>query len=107
VDSTTSRVFRRTDEVTGLMNSSFLDSELTAVRAIIKESAALDDSRAADAIGDLVNAGGKLLRPRILVLSAMIGNYDPREIRPLAAAVELLHMATLVHDDVIDDSPFD
>lgn len=35
----------------------------------------------------------------------MTGRYDPDRIRPLAAAVELLHVATLLHDDVLDDSP--
>jgi heptaprenyl diphosphate synthase len=87
------------------VNPEFLDSELAAVRTIIAREAQMTDPRAGEAIGDLVGAGGKLLRPRILILSALTGNYEPERVRPLAAAVELLHTATLVHDDVIDDSP--
>lgn len=87
------------------MNRSFLESELDAVRSIILDSARMDDARAQEALGDLLGAGGKFLRPRILILSAMTGSYDAERLRPLAAAVELLHVATLIHDDVIDDAP--
>src|SRR6266496_3304126 len=50
----------------------------------------------------LLNAGGKRIRPALLLLTAkMIGEVSPMAIR-LAAVVEFLHNATLVHDDVID-----
>jgi len=87
------------------MNMSFLDSEIAEVKAVIRSAVRITDPFARSAIGDLVDAGGKFLRPKILILSAMTGKYDPEAIRPLAAAVELLHTATLIHDDVIDDSP--
>ncbi len=91
------------------MNSDFLEQELAEVRKVIDE--ALRTGRGAAnakitaSVGALFHAGGKFLRPRILLLSAMTGKYAPERIRPLAAAVELLHTATLIHDDVIDDSP--
>ena len=47
---------------------------------------------------------GKLLRPAISLLSARLGSYDIELVAPLAASVELLHTATLVHDDVIDEA---
>ena len=47
---------------------------------------------------------GKLLRPAISLLSARLGEYDLSLAAPLAASVELLHTATLVHDDVIDQA---
>ena len=47
---------------------------------------------------------GKLLRPAISILSARLGSYDIELVAPLAASVELLHTATLVHDDVIDEA---
>jgi heptaprenyl diphosphate synthase len=53
----------------------------------------------------LVRAGGKRLRPAFVLLSGKFFNYDPDRLVPLAAAVELIHMATLVHDDVIDCAP--
>ncbi|MGE4282377.1 MAG: polyprenyl synthetase family protein [Clostridia bacterium] len=53
---------------------------------------------------ELLNAGGKRLRPLLMVLCAMSGCYNRDKIIPLAAAVEILHMATLVHDDIIDEA---
>ncbi|RDV83005.1 polyprenyl synthetase family protein [Ammonifex thiophilus] len=50
----------------------------------------------------LLTAGGKRLRPALALLCAHFGHYSLERVLPLAAAVELIHMATLVHDDVID-----
>lgn len=47
-------------------------------------------------------AGGKRLRPGIALLAGTFGNYRTDLLVPLASAIELLHTATLVHDDVID-----
>ncbi|MBN2043723.1 MAG: polyprenyl synthetase family protein [Anaerolineales bacterium] len=56
------------------------------------------------AIEHLLNAGGKRLRPTVSILvGKMVDSHQERTIT-LAAAVELLHTATLVHDDVIDGS---
>ena len=53
----------------------------------------------------LMEAGGKRARPRLLQLTSLIGpRYDPLLAASLAAAVELLHNATLVHDDYVDES---
>ncbi len=45
---------------------------------------------------------GKMMRPAIALLAGRLGTYDLAHLVPLAASVELLHTATLVHDDVID-----
>ncbi|MGE3855935.1 MAG: polyprenyl synthetase family protein [Dehalococcoidia bacterium] len=47
---------------------------------------------------------GKMMRPAIALLGGRLGNYDLDRLVPLAASVELLHTATLVHDDVIDEA---
>jgi secondary thiamine-phosphate synthase enzyme len=53
----------------------------------------------------LVEAGGKRLRPRLVQLAARIGpRHEPLRAAALAAAVELLHNATLIHDDYVDES---
>lgn len=52
----------------------------------------------------LLDAGGKRLRPAFALLSARLFRDDLTEIIPMATALELIHMATLVHDDVIDNS---
>ena len=52
----------------------------------------------------IVNSGGKRLRPALLVLSADACGYQGRDHYLLAAVVELIHTATLLHDDVVDES---
>ncbi|MDP2328654.1 MAG: polyprenyl synthetase family protein [Dehalococcoidia bacterium] len=47
---------------------------------------------------------GKMMRPAIALLAGRLGAYDLDRLVPLAASVELLHTATLVHDDVIDSA---
>ena len=47
---------------------------------------------------------GKRIRPALVLLSGKLGDYNLDRLVPLATAVELLHTATLVHDDVIDNS---
>jgi octaprenyl-diphosphate synthase len=55
--------------------------------------------------GYIAGAGGKRLRPILLLLAARLAEYrGPRAIR-LACVVELLHTATLIHDDVVDAAP--
>src|SRR5947207_15004734 len=44
---------------------------------------------------------GKLFRPTLLILSAAVGGEDDDEGVPLAACLELIHLATLVHDDAV------
>jgi geranylgeranyl pyrophosphate synthase len=59
----------------------------------------------ASAINLLVGSGGKRLRPALALLTSKLYDAaDPDKVVSLAAAVEMLHSATLVHDDVIDGS---
>ncbi|MCR8642291.1 polyprenyl synthetase family protein [Paenibacillus sp. N1-5-1-14] len=53
----------------------------------------------------LLRAGGKRIRPVFVLLAGEFGTYDIKRIHHVAVSLELLHMASLVHDDVIDDSP--
>lgn len=52
----------------------------------------------------LLNAGGKRLRPALVLFGAKFYNFDLKKVLPLAVAMELIHMASLVHDDVVDAS---
>ncbi|MBS1851208.1 MAG: polyprenyl synthetase family protein [Acidobacteria bacterium] len=52
----------------------------------------------------LRNGGGKRIRPTLLLLSAKVLNYEGRGAVRLGAVVEILHTATLVHDDIIDEA---
>jgi geranylgeranyl pyrophosphate synthase len=55
-------------------------------------------------LGTVLNTGGKRLRPALTLLSGQLGSYNLDLLVPMAASVELLHTATLVHDDVIDQA---
>jgi octaprenyl-diphosphate synthase len=52
----------------------------------------------------IVNGGGKRLRPALVVLSADAFGYQGKQHHVLAAVVEFIHTATLLHDDVVDES---
>jgi len=53
-------------------------------------------------MSELFAAGGKRLRPALVLLTARLGQYEDARVIPAAMAVETVHAATLVHDDVID-----
>ena len=52
----------------------------------------------------LITAGGKRLRPKLVLVSGRLGMPDMQKLTRLAAGIELLHTATLIHDDVIDNA---
>lgn len=52
----------------------------------------------------IVNGGGKRLRPLLVLLTARLCNYEGRVHIDLAAIIEFIHTATLLHDDVVDTS---
>lgn len=53
---------------------------------------------------DLLRAGGKRIRPVLVLLASKYGDPDREEVLDSAVTLELIHMASLVHDDVVDDS---
>ncbi|MDN5298630.1 MAG: hypothetical protein PWP51_1183 [Clostridiales bacterium] len=55
-------------------------------------------------IDTILKLNGKMLRPQFLIVSANFGTYESERMVNLASAIELLHMATLVHDDIVDDA---
>jgi heptaprenyl diphosphate synthase len=82
-----------------------LGDDLERVAARMGEVCWADSAVAKDALASLFNGEGKLLRPGLFLIAARFGRIDPDKRIALAAALEILHTATLVHDDVIDDSP--
>ncbi|MBU5584337.1 polyprenyl synthetase family protein, partial [Enterococcus sp. S181_ASV_20] len=59
-----------------------------------------------EAITKFSSTGGKMIRPALFFLFADFGEKkDYEQLIKVAASLELLHSATLVHDDIIDDSP--
>src|SRR4029077_14226691 len=65
-------------------------------------SFATDNPLITEAVKRMLAAGGKRVRPRLTLLAAEAAGSDPREHLALAAYMELIHVATLIHDDVVD-----
>ncbi len=57
-------------------------------------------------IKEMVIAGGKRIRPLLVILVSRFGNPDQNKILNIATGLELLHMATLIHDDIIDEARY-
>ncbi len=78
--------------------------EIKNIDDIIKKATRSSRPSVNEAIEDLLEAGGKRIRPLLLISSWELGesSEDRESILPLGAALEILHMATLVHDDIID-----
>ena len=81
-----------------------LSEDLAAVEKILKERAASPVRMIPDLSGYIVSAGGKRLRPMITLSAAHAAGGANDATHALAAAVEFIHTATLLHDDVVDDS---
>ena len=75
---------------------------LDAVEATLRKYIEQDPPEVGAPMLDLFEAGGKRIRPALVLLSAMAGTFEDARVIPAAMAVELTHAATLVHDDVID-----
>ena len=78
--------------------------QLTAVESRLRESTNEEHKSLTAATQHLLDSGGKRVRPAVALLSAGLFNADEDHAIALAAAVEMLHTATLVHDDLIDGS---
>ena len=78
--------------------------ELEELETFLKESINSDIELAREVSSYIVQSGGKRIRPTITILIARALNYQGNELTKLATAIELLHTATLIHDDVVDQS---
>ncbi len=76
--------------------------ELNMVEEMIRSRLVQAFPPVAEALSGLVFRGGKRLRPAVALLAAKVHPCEMHAVLPLAAAAEVLHTATLVHDDVID-----
>lgn len=90
-------------------------ADFEAVRALISSESKAVDQLILDRLSSdvalinqlgayIINSGGKRLRPMIVLLSALASGYQGDRHILLAAVIEFIHTATLLHDDVVDDS---
>lgn len=81
-----------------------LSAGLVAVEDLLLAEIASDYALADVTARHLVEAGGKRFRPLLVLLAAQFGNPDSPGVIPAAVVVELTHLATLYHDDVMDEA---
>jgi len=81
-----------------------VQEDLALVEATFKSLKQVDFASLTEMLDLVLAGGGKLLRPALTLLAGRFGVYDLDLLVPLAASVELLHTASLVHDDVIDNA---
>ena len=78
---------------------------LAVIEERLRDAVAQSDRLADDTSRHLVDAGGKRLRPMLTLLTAQLGDASRPEVVDAAVVVELTHLATLYHDDVMDSAP--
>jgi heptaprenyl diphosphate synthase len=78
---------------------------LAAVEEALRINVASADPLVAEAARHLADAGGKRFRPMLVALGAQFGDPSSPDIVAAANVVELTHLATLYHDDVMDEAP--
>ena len=81
-----------------------IDKDFIKVDELINKQVISEIDRIPDISNHIINLGGKRLRPILTLTTAKICNYRGSMHIKLAAAVELMHTATLLHDDVVDKS---
>jgi len=82
-----------------------VQDDLPLVDELLRSLARVESPWLQRMLESVLGGGGKRLRPAIALLAGRLGDYDRELLVPLAASAELLHTATLVHDDVIDAAP--
>ncbi len=82
-----------------------IKDDLAQLEVALQEAVSAPEKIITEIGAHLVASGGKRLRPAIYFLAARCGdNFDLKKTMPLGVALEMMHMASLVHDDVIDSA---
>jgi len=81
-----------------------IQEDLAKVKDWLRSVGEVDFPPLAELLDYSLKGGGKQIRPALVLLSGKFYHYNLNTLLPMAAALELLHTATLVHDDAIDES---
>ncbi len=82
----------------------FIAQDMSAVDEVIRQKLYSQVALIRQISEYIINNGGKRLRPALVILSAGVFGYTGKHHHQLAAVVEFIHTATLLHDDVVDES---
>ena len=81
-----------------------LKHDIDLIEQELERSVIASSNTLTEASTHILKAGGKRLRPILVLLGGQFGDYQIEELKHIAVPLELVHMASLVHDDVIDDA---
>jgi heptaprenyl diphosphate synthase len=81
-----------------------INSGLAEVERVLADATQAEEALLTTASRHLIDAGGKRFRATLVLLAAQFGDPADARIVPAAAAIELTHLATLYHDDVMDEA---
>jgi octaprenyl-diphosphate synthase len=84
--------------------NNIIATDLKNLEESLSKSISSEISLATEVSTYLVNSGGKRIRPIICILTAKALGYKGNKLIQLASSIELLHTATLIHDDVVDEA---
>ncbi|MDX1614910.1 MAG: polyprenyl synthetase family protein [Candidatus Promineifilaceae bacterium] len=86
--------------------TTLIAEQMAAVESVLNSAVQTDVELLEEASRHIIGSGGKRIRPQLLFLAYLAaGGQAPESVVGMAAAVELVHTATLVHDDINDHSP--
>ena len=86
----------------GFFENETVVNEILKVKNELNRSIKSSEKLIYEPLKEMIDSGGKLIRPGLTILAASYGTYDSKRIVKIATSIEMLHMATLIHDDIID-----
>lgn len=84
---------------------SLVNADIKTLEGILEQAATPQDPNMRRLLSLVLPGSGKRLRPVLALLCGRVNRFDPDRLIQFAAALELLHTASLVHDDVVDEAP--
>lgn len=87
-----------------MIQSARADGRHDEIETFFRDTFTTDNPLITEAVKRMLAAGGKRLRPRLTLLAAQVRDPKPERHLELAAYMELIHVATLIHDDVVDNA---
>lgn len=88
----------------GYKGLNVISNELDELNKFIKFNIASPQLLISCAVDDLITAGGKRIRPALTILMGRALGFKKEKLIPIAASMEVIHMGTLAHDDIVDDA---
>jgi heptaprenyl diphosphate synthase len=82
----------------------YFEDDLIEIREIIKLNLKSNDTNTINLLNKLAATDGKMIRAIFILIGGAFGNIEKIKLLNLSCGIELLHLATLLHDDIIDDS---